>query len=91
MGNKRTWGDPIGSGAGSGKHDSPMSKGRWYDPSNARINGEERSQRHHDRKADRKAAKKAEGSSLCAAFIIASSLSAAGLAAVVGRAKGWVA
>lgn len=62
MGNKRTWGDPIGSGAGSGKHDSPMSKGRWFDPSNGRVNGEQRSQRHHDNKAAKKEARAANGS-----------------------------
>jgi hypothetical protein len=68
-----------------------MSKGRWYDPSNARINGEERSQRHHDKVADRKAARKAEGSSLCAAFIIANALGVSALASQFARAKGWVA
>lgn len=57
--------------------------------------------KHEDRKAaedarianrrDRRAAKQAEGSSLCSAILLASSLSAAGLASVIARAKGWAA
>lgn len=40
-------------------------------------------------RADRRAAAKAEGSSLCAAILLASSLSAAGLASNIAKLKGW--
>lgn len=42
-----------------------------------------------DRRADRRAAAKAEGSSLCTAILLASSLSAAGLASNIAKLKGW--
>jgi hypothetical protein len=45
--------------------------------------------RRADRR-DRRAAKAAESSSLCASILIASAISAAGLASNVARVKGWV-
>jgi hypothetical protein len=96
---KRTWGDPIGSGAGSGKYDNPISPHRWYDPSNASVRAEKREEKIAFKKQNkklnaqaRKAAAKAEkGSTLCASILMASAIGAAGLASNIAKAKGWVA
>jgi hypothetical protein len=56
-----------------------------------RANEDARRAVRKDKRADRRAAAAAEKSSLCASILIASSIAAAGLAANVARAKGWVA
>jgi hypothetical protein len=52
-------------------------------------NVDRRIEARQDKRAMRKAAAKAEGSSLCAAILLASAIGAAGLASNIAKAKGW--
>lgn len=52
-------------------------------------NKKDREDARREVRKDRRAAAKAEGSSLCSAILLASSLSAAGLASNVAKLKGW--
>jgi hypothetical protein len=48
------------TGAQNGKRDTPISKSRWFDLGNARVNAEAKNVKHFDKKARKKAEKEAE-------------------------------
>lgn len=42
--------DPMGTGAGKGQSETPVSKSRWFDLGNSRINAEDKNRRHRSNK-----------------------------------------
>jgi hypothetical protein len=94
------FGDPMNSGAGNRDREGKVTRGQsardvagWR--TSSRPNHEAKYDREQARKAARKekraAAQAENGSSLCSAILLASALSAAGLASQYARLKGWAA
>jgi hypothetical protein len=44
------------TGAQNGQRDTPISRSRWFDLGNARVNAEDKNAKHFDKKARKKAA-----------------------------------
>lgn len=88
-------GDPMGSGAkwnNDHKIDRRRTAASLITARDAKHNGDKRQQnvdRRAAQRAERRAAAKAESSGLCASILLASALSAAGLASQIAQVKGW--
>lgn len=48
------------TGAQNGQRDTPISKSRWFDLGNARVNAEDKNAKHYTKKATKKEKKEAE-------------------------------
>jgi hypothetical protein len=47
------------TGATDGQRDTPISKSRWFDLGNSRVNAEDKNAKHFDKKARKKAEREA--------------------------------
>jgi hypothetical protein len=91
------WGDPMNSGAGNRSREGKVNGKQsardiagWR--TSSRPGHEEkfdREEARREQRRERRAASSVEKSGLCSAILLASALSAAGLASQIAQAKGW--
>lgn len=85
------WNADVRSDPRRNAADLITARGSKHNADKRQQNVDRRREQRMDKREMKRAAAKAENSGLCASILLASAIGAAGLAANIGRAKGWVA